>query len=252
MTWWLDALQRPGAKRPKLLHRLFILAGEALVRFVAAMAALAVVLLGGVVGMTTTPTATPKMRAIAVTSMMPPKAKMPPGLGLVLGAGCWALAHCAVPSVAMAAESTVAEIPASGLLFKDTIKVDRFDDPKVEGVSIYLADYQRPINERLAKDFFSDPTQASVTCVATGPLKVSDSASKSKEGEEVFSQSRNLFFKAVKVRRIIDEEAKAVVYVSYSVRLSKDDDSNKSRFKSSLCALPMTRDTVSSSSSSRS
>lgn len=36
-----------------------------------------------------------------------------------------------------------------------------------------------------------------------------------------------------------DKESKAIIYVSYSTRLSKNDDDNKSRFKSSLCAVPL-------------
>ena len=59
------------------------------------------------------------------------------------------------------------------------------------------------------------------------------------EGEEVFSQSRSLFFKSVKVRRVYDKEANTVVYVSYSVRLSKSEDDNKSRFKSTMCTVPL-------------
>eukprot|EP00965_Chrysotila_dentata_P187331 6172064-Pleurochrysis_carterae.AAC.3 len=68
-----------------------------------------------------------------------------------------------VPELALAEagdEKTIAEIPASGMIFKDTIKLQRFSDPKVKGVVLYVSDFQRPITERLAKDFFSDPTQA--------------------------------------------------------------------------------------------
>lgn len=61
----------------------------------------------------------------------------------------------------------------------------------------------------------------------------------SSEGEEVFSQARSLFFKSVKVRRIYDKPNNTLIYVSYSSRLSKDDDSNKSRFKSTMCAVPI-------------
>jgi catabolite regulation protein CreA len=39
------------------------------------------------------------------------------------------------------------------------------------------------------------------------------------------------------VRRIIDPSSKNVVYVSYSQKVVSNDDSNKSRFKSSLCAV---------------
>jgi hypothetical protein len=37
-------------------------------------------------------------------------------------------------------------------------------------VTIYISDFRRPLAERLAKDFFSDPAQASVACVRTGPV----------------------------------------------------------------------------------
>ena len=39
------------------------------------------------------------------------------------------------------------------------------------------------------------------------------------------------------MRRIYDEDKKAAVYVSYNTRLDKNDDTNKSRFKSSLCVV---------------
>ena len=54
---------------------------------------------------------------------------------------------------------------------------------------------------------------------------------------QVFDEKRSLFFKSIKVRRIVDKETKNVVYVAYSAKFNPKDDSNKSRFKSSLCAL---------------
>ncbi len=68
----------------------------------------------------------------------------------------------------------VADIPASGLIFKDAINVEAFPDPKVKGVTIYVSDFRRPLAERLAKDFFSDPSQASVACVGSGTIKMSN------------------------------------------------------------------------------
>ncbi|KAJ1636615.1 CreA protein-domain-containing protein [Pavlovales sp. CCMP2436] len=133
----------------------------------------------------------------------------------------------------------IASIPTSGLVFKDTLNIESFDDPKVSGVKLYVADFQRPINERLSSNFFSDPTQASVTCVRIAPMVLADNINTSSEGEEVFSQARSLMFKSVKVRRIYDKASNTLVYVSYSQRLAKDDDANKSRFKSTMCAVPI-------------
>ena len=61
----------------------------------------------------------------------------------------------------------------------------------------------------------------------------------SKQGEEVFSEARSLLFKTVRVRRVYDKDANALIYVSYSTRFSNKDDDNKSRFKSSICAIPL-------------
>jgi CreA protein len=58
-------------------------------------------------------------------------------------------------------------------------------------------------------------------------------------GEEVFKESRSIMFKDLRVQRIYDEDKKAVIYVSFNTRLDKGDDSNKSRFKSSLCAVAL-------------
>ena len=85
-------------------------------------------------------------------------------------------------------DKTIAEIPASGIIFKDIVKVDRIKDPKVQGVELYVSDFQRPITDRLQKDFFSDPTQAAVTCVKYDKVKLASDIDTSPEGEEVFSQ----------------------------------------------------------------
>lgn len=110
------------------------------------------------------------------------------------------------------------------------------NDPKVEGVQLYVSDFQRPITERLQSDFFSDPAQAAVTCVKTGPIKL-HGVDESEAGEEVFSQARSLLFKSVKVRRVYDKEVGAIVYVSYSTRLDKSQDEQRTRFRSSICVV---------------
>ena len=113
----------------------------------------------------------------------------------------------------------------------------RFKDPKVSGVELFVSEYERPLTERLARNFFSDPTQAAVTCVRTGPVTLADDIDSSAIGEEVFSQARALLFKSVKVRRLYDRESGTIIYVSYSERLNKQEDENKSRFKTSICAV---------------
>ncbi|CAM9386530.1 unnamed protein product [Ascophyllum nodosum] len=143
-----------------------------------------------------------------------------------------------LPEVAAAADKrTIGEISASGLFFKDKLNVEAFSDPKVKGVTLYLSDFSRPMADKLVKgDFFSDPSSASLFCVRSGPMEVSAGIETSKEGEELFKEDRS-FFKSIVVRRLYDKEANNVVYVSFSSKLNANSDNNKSRFKSSLCAL---------------
>lgn len=110
--------------------------------------------------------------------------------------------------------------------------------PQVAGVQLYLSDFQKPLTEKLAKgDVFSDPSQGGLTCSYKGRVIVAPDADTSLGGEEVFSESRSLLFKSLKVRRLVDREGGNVVYAVYSQRLDKADDENKSRFKSNLCAV---------------
>lgn len=134
----------------------------------------------------------------------------------------------------------IGQITGSGLVFKDTLQVESFEDPKVRGVTLYISNFQRPINERLssAKNFFSDPSSAAVACARTGKMvTVADNINKTPAGEEVFKESKSLLFKSLKVQRIFDIEHNTVVYVSFNTRFDKNDDDNKSRFQNSLCAV---------------
>jgi catabolite regulation protein CreA len=153
---------------------------------------------------------------------------------LVLGA-----TFCEVPPAHAESSKVVGELKGSGLVFKDTLQIERFDDPKVKGVTLYISNFQRPITEKLSKGFFNDPSYASVACAKTGPVSIADNIAKGPGGEEVFEESKSLMFKTLRVQRVYDVEKKTVVYVSFNTRLDKSEDSNKSRFKSSLCAVSL-------------
>jgi len=144
------------------------------------------------------------------------------------------------PSIVNAEDARrIGKISGSGLVFKDLLVVDSFDDPKVKGVTLYVSNFERPLTERVQKDFFTEPSYASVTAVKTGPIEIADNIDKSEKGEPVFKESRSLLFKELRVQRIYDEEKKAVVYISFNTRLDKNSDSNKSRFKSSISAISL-------------
>jgi catabolite regulation protein CreA len=141
------------------------------------------------------------------------------------------------PPVMAASSQVIGELRGSGLVFKDTLQIERFEDPKVKGITLYISNFERPLTEKLAGNFFNDPSSASVGCAKTGPISIADNIAKGKGGEEVFEESRSLLFKTLRVQRIYDEEEKAMVYVSFNTRLDKNDDANKSRFTSSICAV---------------
>eukprot|EP00611_Tribonema_gayanum_P002495 TRINITY_DN11862_c0_g1_i1.p1 TRINITY_DN11862_c0_g1~~TRINITY_DN11862_c0_g1_i1.p1 ORF type:complete len:228 (+),score=59.41 TRINITY_DN11862_c0_g1_i1:98-781(+) len=144
------------------------------------------------------------------------------------------------PDAAIAADKRlVGEIPASGFFFKDTLNVEAFADPKVQGVTLYISDFSRPLAEKIGKMTFSDPSTASMTCIADGPVVLSNDINFSRSGEEVFEEKRSLFFKSIKVRRIIDKDSGNIIYVSYTDKFDPNSDDTKSRFKSSLCAVRM-------------
>ena len=122
------------------------------------------------------------------------------------------------PPANAADKRQIASITASGLVFKDKLIVDAFADPKVEGVTLYVSDFERPVVERVQKDFFSDPSQSGLACSRrAAPLKVGN-IDTSAEGEDVVSEAKSLLFKTLRVKRIVDKEANALVYVSYSTR----------------------------------
>mmetsp|Transcript_7716 Transcript_7716/g.24282 ORF Transcript_7716/g.24282 Transcript_7716/m.24282 type:complete len:195 (-) Transcript_7716:25-609(-) len=180
--------------------------------------------------------------AIALRPQRPPAPfralakRVAPGL---LGLGCLVGGALAPAPAHAESKRQIGSITASGLIFKDKLVVDAFPDPKVEGVTLYVSDFERPVTERLQKDFFSDPSQAGLACSRrAAPLTVG-AVDRSPEGEDVVAEAKSLLFKTLRVKRIVDKEANALVYVSFSTRLDKGDDSNKARFASALCTVSM-------------
>ena len=171
--------------------------------------------------------------------------RLPPRLpALPASLACAAILACTPLSMAPAyadindGQRIVGEMSGSGFFLKDTLRIESFNDPKVDGVQLYLSDFQKPLTEKIvAGDVFTDPTLAGLTCSARGRVVVGPEAVTTVEGEEVFSEARSLLFKSLKVRRIIDREGKSVVYVLYSQKLDKSNDQDGSRFKSALCAV---------------
>jgi catabolite regulation protein CreA len=145
-------------------------------------------------------------------------------------------------------ETRVGEFATSGLIplngiFRDTVQVVEVDDPEVSGVVLYFTDYSQSFVEKMANNaLFSETSQASIACAATGDVVIRDRAALGgQEGKEVISERKtiNLFSgKRIVVRRIYDEARRMLLYVVYSTRY---DSGNSGRYKTSICAVPVTR-----------
>ncbi|HAA46088.1 MAG: CreA protein [Halomonas sp. 54_146] len=98
----------------------------------------------------------------------------------------------------------------------NTIEVERFDDPEVQGISCYIS-YSQIGGLSGAVGLAEEASEASVACRQTGEI-VFDPADV--EGQEViFSQRRSVLFKNMRVVRMHDEETKTFVYLTYSTKL---------------------------------
>jgi hypothetical protein len=104
---------------------------------------------------------------------------------------------------------------------------------------------QRSLSDKLSRNFFNDPSQASLACVVNAPPVVNNPAAISgKEGQELFSQGRNLSLfqqKSLRVRRLYDEKRNVVVYVAYSTRLTSANDeggASTGRYKCAFARAP--------------
>jgi CreA protein len=94
----------------------------------------------------------------------------------------------------------------------DRVVVDRYDDPRVDGVSCYVS--------RAETGGFSgslglatDPNRFSIACRAVGPVSL---RGKIPDNEIVFGEKMSAFFKEVRVSRLYDREKDVLVYLVWS------------------------------------
>lgn len=111
----------------------------------------------------------------------------------------------------------------------DTIRVEVFADPKVDGVACYLSKAHVG-GYGGALGISEDTSDGSIECVQVGPIRFKD---KFEEGESVFKERRSLLFKSMKVIRFCDESRNALVYLVYSERFIDGSPKN------SVTAVPI-------------
>lgn len=100
------------------------------------------------------------------------------------------------------------------------IVIEAIADPKVQGVTCHISYFDRSMWDRLSKgNWFEDPSNSSISCQQTGPI-VLGNISLSIRGESVFSQSRSLIFKSLKVTRIYDAKNQVLIYLTHATEVT--------------------------------
>lgn len=95
------------------------------------------------------------------------------------------------------------------------VVVEVFDDPKVGGVSCYLS-RAKTGGIKGAFGLAEDKADSSVACRQVGPISFNG---KVPQQDEVFSERASVFFKHVRVVRMVDVRRNALVYLVYSDKL---------------------------------
>ncbi|GGO68254.1 CreA family protein [Bowmanella pacifica] len=115
-----------------------------------------------------------------------------------------------------------------GLFTTKDIKLDAFNDPIVTGVTCHVSSIEANLD-------LADPSDSAIACRQTGPITAAMIAQidKSKSGEVLFSKSKSIFFKTMKIRRIFDPQHQTLMYLSYSTKETSGS------FKHSLSTVPL-------------
>ncbi|MES2902451.1 MAG: CreA family protein [Pseudomonadota bacterium] len=109
------------------------------------------------------------------------------------------------------------------------VVVEVFDDPRVGGVSCYLS-RAKTGGLKGAVGLAEDKADASVACRQVGVLRFNGTVPRQ---EEVFSERASVFFKKVRIVRMVDAKRNALVYLVYSDRLIDGSPKN------SVTAVPV-------------
>lgn len=94
----------------------------------------------------------------------------------------------------------------------DRIVVERYDDPRVDGVSCYLSRAETG-GIKGSLGLATDPNRFSIACRATGPVVPHGHLP---DNEVVFGESASPFFKEVRVSRLYDAQKQVLVYLVWS------------------------------------
>lgn len=137
------------------------------------------------------------------------------------------IAILSIPTLLACSDSEVGDVSLGIFTTKD-IKIDALQDPVVTGVTCHISSIEADLD-------LADPSDSSIACRQTGPITAPMIAQidKSDSGDVVFTKSKSVFFKNMKVRRIYDAESQSLMYVSYSTKETSGS------YKHSLSTVPL-------------
>ena len=120
-------------------------------------------------------------------------------------------------TTALAADSGPARIGIVDTTFRllgrnDRIVVDRYDDPRVDGVSCYVSRAETG-GMTGSLGLATDPNRFSIACRATGPVTMRGNVP---DNEVVFGERASAFFKEIRVSRLFDPQKRVLVYLVWS------------------------------------
>lgn len=129
----------------------------------------------------------------------------------------WAAALAVVVPAAFAAPALAEQVGEVGVdWIGNDIIIDAVADPDISGVTCHVAYFDRGMLDRLKNgNWFEDPSNASIACRQTGPVKIGD-IELDEGGEEIFKESRSLVWKKLVVNRIYDKANDTLVYLVHS------------------------------------
>lgn len=124
-------------------------------------------------------------------------------------------------------DNEVGDVGLGWFTMKD-IKLNHMQDPLIPGVTCHVASIEADFS-------LADPSDSSISCRQTGEItpEMIAQIDKSDSGEVVFKKSKSIFFKSMKIRRILDAKNQTLMYLSYSTKETSGS------FKHSLSTVPL-------------
>nr|WP_086940856.1 CreA family protein [Thaumasiovibrio occultus] len=115
-----------------------------------------------------------------------------------------------------------------GLLTSKDIKIESFEDPEISGVTCHISHVKGNLD-------LSDPSDMGISCRQTGEItaEMVENIDDSLSGEVVFTASKSVLFKTLKIRRIYDQNSQSLIYLSYSTKELEGS------YKHSLSTVPL-------------